>query len=580
MSIKGTLTTIAVAAALIAPVASATWTSFGSFEPDTVHDDSNLMWTTPPGTITNRVYFNVYVQYGEGGTNGGIVNPNVGMLQTRLDPAGDRTFEAMFGIWTDCNEDGYVGLAESAVREYDSRVLLGAEDVCPPTTLSQQNLPTKWNGANNYGGWVTELIPIAGHRTSDLRVFVDEGAMVWGDPGLPDASFNVPAPSGCSPGLGPAPVQNKENRDNGYTVGHLLWERDCRGAGTIRGEPVSIIATWDATLGLAGLGWGSDPANSSAPQNRNLGSDNAEHSAFSVQDCDADPLFTTGEAPPGDTYDNRTIQPLPANPVNGDPNAWSIPATVNRTNEEQVLTKRHDRPVGEQSGCNYDDDAGQDFYGGIENNPDIGAQDGKNRASWNFAFGAAAQRGSVPASAVRSGSGAGAPTDLGVEPVNAGCSSSVCTMSGWVGPAFIYAPPVTRGDVAQGTAELAHANYYTFYAKWNATNKPGFIAPPNGGVNPGGSDIYGSDQCGLNTDTNPGRDDGWNCDRADWYLQADGTYERPQQSNFSYVNHYARVGDTYQFRDVDCYDGDLGPTVGLGTSPAYYGTRPCEGYVE
>lgn len=587
MANKGTLTTIALAAALLAPAAAATWTSYGDVEPDTVYDVPTLMWTTPPGTDNGRVYFNVFAQYGENvGTNGGAVNPNVGVLDSRLDPPGARTFEAIFGMWTDCNGDGYIGMLETAVREYDARLLLGDDQLCPLTPLSQTNLPTRWNGANNYNNWVTELIPIAGHHTSDLRVIKDPGAMVWGDPGLKDAAFAVPTSAGCSL----QPVQNKDQREQGYTVGRLLWEADCRGERTLAGESVSALDAWDAGLSIAGLGWGTDPANSTAPQNRNLGSDRSEYSAVSLQDCNAEPLFSTGTAPPGSDADNRTIQPLPSNPVNPDTNSWTVPGTLNRTTEEQPLGTRD--PPGSSTapnGCNYDDDEGQNFYGPLEANPDVPPIDGKNRATWNFAFGAAGQRGSLPVTPIRSGSGGGASTDAGIDALGIGCTNSVCAQSAWIGPTFTYLPcnpattgtcsPTTRGDLTQGQVAIDEADYFTFYAKWNMSElNEGDVLAGRNIEHPGGSGIYGQDQCGTATHTDPVAHKGWNCDRADWYLQADGTYEPPAQSNFTYINAFARVGDAYQFRDVDCYDGDVGGGLGVGLSAAYYGNGRCAPY--
>lgn len=545
-----TLTTIAAAALLLAPAAAATWSSYGAYEPDTPWDVRSLMWHDAPGTVTNRVYFNAFVQYVDGGPNGGVINPNVGMLKTRFDPVGERAFEAVLGVWTDCNQDGYIGMAESAVREYKSEVLEATfgSSICPPS--AGHAIGAAWDGSNNYNGWVSELIPIGNKETkkADKRVWKDDEAMVWGDPGQPnDAAAQVER--GCSTFPG---------RGHGHNVGGILFAADCEGRRTVQGQPASVLDTFDLVGGPAGLGWGEDPESSGSPLNVEFGSDESQHSAVYVQDCDAEPILTTGKDLPGDDQDDVVLlRPAPANPI-GDPGSATVPGTLNYTQESiGVLPDDTDgRGNVSTSNCDFEDDSGNDFYSNIESNPAASQVDGKNRATWNFAFNTAT-RGSLPVNFIPSGAGAaGIPTDLGVEATTAGCTHSGCMQSFWVGTGTaIYTPPVTRSTTDPTIADAPHYSFYAFVGA--ATLDRGFVTP-------GGSGTYGAAQCGANED---GEHNGWNCNSAEWYLLEDGT---PQVE----TRPLARVGDTYLFRDVDCYDGGAGD-LGVGISPAFYGEKPC-----
>jgi hypothetical protein len=159
-----------------------------------------------------------------------------------------------------------------------------------------------------------------------------------------------------------------------------------------------------------------------------------------------------------------------------------------------------------------------------------------------------------------------APTDFGIEALGIECTASSCVQSGWAAtPNPIYIPPTFRGTLTDGSVdagdtEVDGAMYWSFYAfVGSATLGKGFVTP-------GGSGKYGSAQCGAFTS---GEHHGWNCDASEWYLLADGT-----NSQDTSPRPLALPGQTYNLRDVDCFDGSVGET-GVGISPAFYGGNPC-----
>jgi hypothetical protein len=165
---------------------------------------------------------------------------------------------ALLGVWKDCNADGYVGLAESAVETYRSELLAQwpfvGDSICPV------------GSPFNDGAWVDEYLAIgmvdpceyegdayrAAHCPSDLygfqfnfdaqsgsdagtvpaynpspRDLYLNGTYVWGDNGLPGA-----APSPACP-LRPLA------RGTTASTGGLLGFADCR-------DGHALVATFDA----------------------------------------------------------------------------------------------------------------------------------------------------------------------------------------------------------------------------------------------------------------------------------------------------------------------------------------------
>ncbi|HEX2022501.1 MAG TPA: hypothetical protein VHH36_07295, partial [Candidatus Thermoplasmatota archaeon] len=185
MTSQGGLRVALVAFVLLAAgsTASAEWWTQGSFEPDTPQDRDGGAWTDPdrsPGRW--RVYFNglAGTSHGIGGgatvtgvsVGQGYLNPNAAPTGGRIAPLGPAGAIAYLGAWKDCDRDGYVGTAASALAEYPVE-LLPDHDVCPPGTPFHD------------GGTVRELVPVVPSLRWETRVIADPQALVWADFGAP-----------------------------------------------------------------------------------------------------------------------------------------------------------------------------------------------------------------------------------------------------------------------------------------------------------------------------------------------------------------------------------------------------------
>ncbi|HET6403243.1 MAG TPA: hypothetical protein VFH78_01245 [Candidatus Thermoplasmatota archaeon] len=560
------LTSAIVAAVLLTPAGLATWYAFGTHEPDNALDSPTYMWAQPPQPGDGqRIYFNAITTVHIAG------NPNLGILGTSNEMPAQEYHVAMLGVWIDCNGDGYVGMAESALAEYSSLLLLD-ESRCPPT----DGPANAWvAGAHNYRGWVTELVPIAGPTRDDtddafdVRIYRDPKAMVWGDYGRPtdDAS------AGGSCALYPQP------RGTYQSTGAAFNYFDC----LLDNRQVGLMETWNTPFaGRRVLGQDvaplypsnqfvfqdDDDARGSWADRPTFGSDDSAHTMARVFDCSADPTFRAGDwlnqtplGPVAPNLAHNTAVPalgLAANP------GGTIPATVNATNEDTL------------DDCDTSNDPGQDFYAGTcqVTTPCIGEDEfqgvsrtRKTESDWNLQFtdyarGRVAGSGvSPPTGPVPGGSG-GVDPYLGVHPVrHAGSSVRYNMTSMWESNSIgsKTGPGIVRYNLAEGTTGLASARLYTFYAYvGEATTTRGFELPSKT------VSKYGSAQCGSHTS---GVRNGWECDASKWYVNINTN--TPMSLSFP----HARPGQDYQLRDVDCYDGNNDLGVPLGT-PAY-GDRPC-----
>lgn len=228
-----TLLALALAATLATPTAVATWYGLGgSPEPDTERDRADgAMWEYPDYAGGGKVYFDAVLV-----STGIALNPN--NLDLDAEPGIVALPVALLGVWTDCNGDGFIGVAALGGLDYRAEMLLD-DAICP------QGSPHHY--ADDTGRWIAELRaigpyadclgcsdrynPLLGRTpTPDLN---DTQARVWGDFGLPgsdglrtpktsvdlDFTFHprrasvaydcdVPwcVPPGCVPGLDDRPI--------------------------------------------------------------------------------------------------------------------------------------------------------------------------------------------------------------------------------------------------------------------------------------------------------------------------------------------------------------------------------------
>jgi hypothetical protein len=556
-----------LAATLLAvPVGIATWSSYGQSEPNTSFDTSGLMYAEAPLPGQVRVYFNAYTTTGSGSTKG--VSPNVGALGTRMEAGAIEHSYAVLGVWTDCNGDGYIGLAEGAAIEYSNLVPNSCTARTGGATCFQAvppgqkcpNWPT--TGYNNYNGIVTELIPIVGGGArpgGDARVIRDPQAAVWGDFGRPTDG----AEAGGTCAITPFP------RGTAQSSGGLITYADCRSG---------FMQTWNTAVDAAGDPAGLRFANDSNGRSGELGQfetlgdryddpDRNSDPIVKAQDCDSAVLVPFEGTPLAQQTDSEGIR-SPSTDVDPD---GTIAGTINYTFESGPFpTRQVSAETGPEStsNCDASDDRGDDAYGVILNEGDFNSvsADNKHESDWNYVP-AIMSRGGVPLGVGHLGA-AGDPADMGLTPVDIVAGGLAYDRTEWDGATnFAKGTPgtvVNRGGLSPDDLPdpaLAEGYWITTYARVGAITTGQGVALPGGAA----TQKYGSTQCGSFTS---GIHNGWNCDVSTWNKNPDGS-SLPSAGNI-----LAFPTLTYQLRDSDCYDGSLG--VGVGAQPAFYGERNCD----
>ena len=531
------------------------------------------MFFDAPVAGSGRVYFNAFLIQTGGQWGGQGISPDVGTLGSRFSGVATMTYEAMLGVWSDCNQDGYIGLAEDAMTEYPTQLLSAdqADTICPD------------GSAYNKGGWVTELLPIGpnwvngagdqAHR--DPRMIADNASFVWADDGMPDESH---VSGKC--------FLNAFPRGSLQSTGGIIAVVDCR-LGFATGARVSTIVgtvpggdaflpsdpnNWNSPGPLNHKTFGSECASNGAnPNAANCGSN--DQSMAHLADCNAptvngatdDAILAALEAnrpdaakspgtaqteynavesqfapaTRGNVYQPAIGAPNPPQPNAGTPGEWGggdVPATVNMTREEAPGAGL----LLVSSDCNYNDDAGHDFYGTLQES-DVTNTFGtpKTTTDWIFNYSAQMRTGtptpivtqSEPSAAVVSPD---APQCFGIWAYAGGAG---CAKSMWSAITSFNSnvPPVVRAD----PNPIPAPKFATFYAR--ASSSDGAL-PPGGGR-------YGAIQCPV-IGTGAPVTGNWACDPAQWYHNPDGSAQ-------TVLEGHASPGQPYDLRDVDCYDGQI-----------------------
>lgn len=546
---------VAWAALALAPAAAA-WGTVGTWEPSTPQDVADgYMWLDAPPAGEERVYFDAFPS-----PDDMVVNPNAGALGGSALPPGPTTFRAFFGVWQDCNLDGYVGLREGAVQDYRAELL-------PPDS------PCPRGGWHNDGQWVSEMLtvgmvdacekqdaayrerycPGVGAFFGNTRVVYVDRARVWGDVGLPqDAVARCPS----------APLP----RGSTSRAGTLLAVADCQDGYAVRGRldatSPALGDALDAPLPASLLG---DPAAGRA----GLLERGSGDPAFVAWDCSTpkggadvrDPLGlnAVGVADPtGGALSGKQVLPVvgttePFRDEDGDPATpgvfrpapddadgslvWApafAPSLRDPTGSWwDAAELAADGPRGDCDPSTTNAVGARDPSGAVEGPDAAGGPSAKTRNGFVFAF-YDGYRGWNPS--VDPYVGANAPTDLGV----------VATRDTHGGPMWsagqfdVQRPRAVRAD------DLAPEGpqRFTFYASSDLVGLP---------LPHAGSGVYGTEAC--EGAIGPGAPDanGWSCDPDAWWLDGGGHDVAPRYSDGYALA--ARPGDEYQLRDVDCYDG-------------------------
>lgn len=558
------------------------WRTHGSHEPDTVWDTPDLMWPDAPPPATSRVYFNAVLQVPSTG-----VSPNVAALGSAISPGSLVEAYAYLGVWNDCNNDGYVGLAEGAAFEYPA-VSLASTTRCPAISGD----PASWTmGAHNYNGWVRELLWIGpadavGDQNLDGSIdddvlryapgtYLDWDALVWGDLGFPWAPDEL------------CPVRPPQGTT--ASTGALLGYADCHINRRVANQTNFIdgeVAYWTG-LHPARFDDPDDPATSRTLLNQDLpaslwgnphwGPGQGSYQRGLLDDGAApggegpDPTFTTWDCDRSITVDDDGLVDLPSMPVDAlrgpigygptQVAVWRADGTPahDPTPDDRIITVGGLAPGipidGSIASRSLYDAVNHTQNGAVGNcqedapaflpTPEGGASHSRVRRQSDLVF--RFQGSPLPAVNAFVTS---APYDLGVSPTRRS------TGVGWIASSISLLDQLPFRDDARPSG----AQHATFYAHLGpATRGRGFQLP-------GGQGTYGDFACGSE---DSGIRAGWDCDRTRWYRDETGRDVAPRQAYGPQRSHaptspwggsrpvVAYPGQPYQLRDVDCFDGRL-----------------------
>lgn len=598
-----TSSTSLIALLLVATLAAspaAAWSGPGGVEPDTPHDVAHQsMWVDATTVPEGRLYFSGFQALPQT-----TISPNAALLGDRLAPAPLARHHALLGVWTDCNGDGYIGIAETAAYEYRGE-LLDAHSPCRGSSLHFD------------GDWVVEfravgMVDPCEHEPAEVRaescggmpqfapnehVFYADGTAVWADFGLateaPPAECPLqPLPRGttsgtglflryadCHTGRSAAGAVNTVDADGGLGLRFDDVENPQEGdsrlnhdfpvnlfgsstrTGLLQAEAPPTFTTWDCSQpeggahvrvpGAPGSVAVADPTPGgilTGPRFPLVVVDALKNQAGLTflpptyfVDEDGD-ASTPGVIRVPVADDDGTV--LKAPPV--DPHASADP-----TDASLLAAAAHalDGPAGD---CDPQTAGPLDPLapgGRIEQGDAVVAAARKDRNSLVFTF-YDGHRGFHPR--LDPTTGETTPSDLGmnVRRHDRGGAGPMWTTGGET-----QQLPIVPSRGALGETGPRHV---TYYARLGEAALVSFRLPI-----PGIPFTYGAEACAAGSaDAN-----GWVCDPDAWWKGADGTDARPAYARGEPLG--AVPGDAYHMRDVDCLDGRLAaPLPGGCASPA------------
>lgn len=567
------------------PTGLAEWKGRGFYEPDTLVDrTSGFMFPNADTSVSGeKVYFSAYVGYYVA-----TVNQNIGTLGSNIAPY-PSNIHFMLGTWKDCNKDGYVGQAETALLEYRSELLMLDSSMCPPKATPSP-IPSNWFPSHNDGQWVREflwigpdhVLPDTGNsgcydhpttadcvrdenNTNPFNI-ADESARVWADWGLPADSATASCP------VNPRP------RGTYQSTGGLLRYVDCPTSWRITGAVNGAVATANdaGVTALDALSF-SDAAQNRPDESASLLNQKNPYgqpsdAAFvEAWDCNADPLLVEDET--GMTHqvvtDPTSGEPIHVN-ASGDARDGDPRGNPNPDSGNTILRVNQVRSTpGVNSGGSAAGTANSTFegatgdcdrsYGSGENSNlyELDEADFEGTTPLrvqNDVFGLfyegtrnKAQPGSTDAT-VDQTLGIAHPPGLG-EGIGYMQQGGGTYWFGTPGYAVSRNPYVNRDTLALwGVVE------FTAYAKVNPALG---LTIPGGATHKG---VYGSPHCnGILPITGA-----WECDGVKWWLQPDGNGGTvPGRNMWQAVN-----GDVYNLLDVDCMDATPAKNVPSATGTA------------
>lgn len=542
---------------LVASPAWAAWSVKGTNEPDTKRDNSDgWMYKTPdvnPSQLVRKVYFNGFIgEYSPVTASpvGESTNPNVGAQKTAFMPY-SYYFQTVFGVWKDCNGDGYIGWGDQGLIEYRSDLLLLSTNVCAPqSTPANPPLgkpPMDWFPSHNDGQWVRELLPFswvsydAAVNGGDANPYNvnDNASRVWADVGLPDSLGAASATCGYTPyGM------------TRTTGGTLRWI-DCLAAWRITDNSNTIIAAAGGDgLGAGRLSFSDKPRDqeqsASILNQKNPWGSESDGSMASMWDCSAD---QTALPPINNANSVNVSSPQVPQPQSG----GSLAGTANETGSGFDECNRTSRNDGHS---HWGQSAGSLPYS-MESGRSVGAGQPKTQTD------ILAPQETIRPNGAFSQLGRATPSDLGAR---------VSSDDGfWRAPGRTGIQLV-RADVAK-PLQSTNLTYYA-YVSPTAIAKYGLSLPKGSAT-----ESYGTSACGT---VGLGRPvvNGWDCDPSHWWTDPSGVDIRPRSGTLAEGGDgqllNVQAGSPYNMRDIDCYDFQFSPVreTGVLTSMS---ANPCVG---
>lgn len=527
--------------------------------------------TLAPDTDPNEgvlvAYFNGFGAVGGAAATG--LNPNVATLGSAFATAPFHPV-ALFGIWKDCNRDGFVGLGDNGAMEYSARLLSDAS-VC---VASQPPASHPWL-VHNDGAWVVEFVPIGYDdittpEDEDPLTFNDTTARVWADWGLPGSAaeavcVTVPTPYGTF-----------------RSTGGLLRWLDCFTGFRVADAGNTVARTaGDESLGFQDPerpDQSSSPLNQPNPWGRESDASMARltdctlltefvlldptggrlHTLASVPIGNGQRLFVNGTDDDGRIIVQNVFAPSPAIDPAGSP-----AGTVNETEAELTDCDRRDPDeVVDADGRRTGSDG--DLPYALEGGGDpVSGRAPRTRTDFAFTF----EEGSRGSGAAALALGVRGRDDLGL--------GTTAVTGLWVatGASTTHDPFVTRSAIG-----AEPVTYITYYARMNSTivaTAP--IRMPSGAA----QGTYGGEGCPE------GR---FECDPALWWRNSAGADVVPRDSrlgvdrddptvpdaNDPVTAIGVRIGARYQMRDTDCIDTSFAPARDSGVHWGVVTGSACE----
>ncbi len=598
------LTLVAIMA-LGLPAASAEWKGMGDAEPNTRHDTvgyNTYEPNTDPSHSSNKVYFNAFIT--ESLTS---FNPNVAATGSQIYTVPNYNFEAALGVWKDCNNDGYMGHAESVLIEYRAELLFD-NSICPAG-----------ESRHNDGEWVTEFIWIGtvdpcqyepdATRDDDCDAFdpnpmviYSNNTYIWGDAAAPGEA----TASGFCP-LGILPHGTTAN------TGMLIRYYDCFiGKQTTKNANAADDAVFDATGVRTGLRFNdvNEPQRSTEnPLVQNLPASpfynpfngqtglldtKSEDPAFTTWDCTQpgthtvrDPTAAEGQSgdlrrigvsdptglaptsitdPSGEFGDengeigltNSDGTFIAFNGTDDEGNFYSAPALAPSLNNPSASywDATSDAYDGTASDCDSENENDvDDWWFLVELEGDNEPSSTLRKENDFFMTFIEGNRGVSGFGPVDEPFGHNAPADLGILAIR-----DIYFETTWYSSGVVS----TGQSISRTTLEPHSRFYYTWYAKidrsnledWGSTQLPSPV-----------DFVYGSDHCTSNIGAGAAPENGFECDPALWWKDSTGKDTLADDRYSNGEGQGRAVGETYQLRDTDCYDGKVTEGVYASLTP-------------